>query len=78
MFFENVDYLQIPPRELRRKVGMVTQRPFLFPGTVFQNVSFGRYSVAQNSPNNERRNCSPEFASRDVANLSGGEARVAH
>src|SRR5271167_1240796 len=41
VFLEGVDYRQIPPRELRRKVGMVTQRAFLFPGTVSQNVGFG-------------------------------------
>src|SRR6201997_5030853 len=41
VFFKDVDYRQIPPRELRRKVGMVTQRPFLFPGSVLQNVCFG-------------------------------------
>lgn len=40
VFLDDVDYRQIPPRELRRKVGMVTQRPFLFPGTVHDNVAF--------------------------------------
>src|SRR6267378_3734275 len=38
---DNVDYRQIAPRELRRRVGMVTQRPFLFPGTVADNLRFG-------------------------------------
>ena len=32
---------QIAPRELRRRVGMVTQRPFLFPGDVASNLRFG-------------------------------------
>jgi putative ABC transport system ATP-binding protein len=41
VFLDNVDYHQIPPRELRRHVGMVTQRAFLFPGTVYDNVIFG-------------------------------------
>jgi len=31
----------LPPRELRRRVGMVTQPAFLFPGTVYRNVGFG-------------------------------------
>src|SRR5262245_19277149 len=36
-----VDYHQIPPRELRRKVGRVTQRALLISGTVYQNAGFG-------------------------------------
>jgi putative ABC transport system ATP-binding protein len=41
VFLDHFDYRQIPPRELRRQVGMVTQRAFLFPGTVYDNVIFG-------------------------------------
>ena len=41
VFLEDQDYRQIPPRELRRRVGMVTQRPFLFPGDVASNLRFG-------------------------------------
>src|SRR5271167_1309080 len=33
VFVEGTDYRKIEPRELRRKLGMVTQRPYLFPGT---------------------------------------------
>jgi ABC-type multidrug transport system fused ATPase/permease subunit len=33
VFLKGADYRQIPPRELRRRLGMVTQRPFLFQGT---------------------------------------------
>src|ERR1700745_3081440 len=29
----------LPPRELRRRVGMVMQRAYLFPGTVAENVA---------------------------------------
>lgn len=80
VFFEDVDYRQIPPRELRRKVGMVTQRPFLFPGSVFQNVSFGPqqrgevFSEARAEELLSRVGLSG-YVSRDVANLSGGEAQ---
>ena len=35
------DYRTIAPRELRRRVGMVMQTAFLFPGTVSANISFG-------------------------------------
>jgi putative ABC transport system ATP-binding protein len=35
------DYRTIAPRELRRRVGMVMQMAYLFPGTVAANVAFG-------------------------------------
>ena len=38
---KGVDYRQIPPRELRRRVGMVTQTAYLFPGTIADNLRFG-------------------------------------
>src|SRR6266576_5459968 len=41
VFLDDVDYRQIAPRELRRRVGMVTQRPYLFPGPVADNLRFG-------------------------------------
>lgn len=80
VFFEDRDYRQIPPRELRRKIGMVTQRPFLFPGSVFQNVGFGpqqrgeAFSEAQAEELLARVGLGG-YGGRDVANLSGGEAQ---
>ena len=41
VFVEGIDYRNIEPRELRRKLGLVTQRPYLFPGTVAENLRFG-------------------------------------
>src|SRR5579884_1380590 len=41
VYLNAVDYRAIAPRELRRQVGMVTQRAFLFPGTVADNLQFG-------------------------------------
>jgi putative ABC transport system ATP-binding protein len=80
VFLENIDYRQIPPRELRRKVGMVTQQAFLFPGTVYRNLSFGprqRGEVLDEKRAEELliRVGLPGYAGRDVANLSGGEAQ---
>lgn len=80
VFLDEVDYRQIPPRELRRKVGMVTQRAFFFPGTVYDNVSFGpqqRGEVLSNDKSEELliRVGLAGYAKRDVANLSGGEAQ---
>jgi putative ABC transport system ATP-binding protein len=80
VFVEGTDYRNIEPRELRCKLGMVTQRPYLFPGTVAENLRFG--------PAQRGQALSPEaidelltqvglkgYAGRDVANLSGGEAQ---
>lgn len=80
IFVEGVDYKQIPPRELRRKIGMVTQRAFLFPGTVGDNVKFGPQQRGVTLPD-ERVNQLLEavglggYRNRDVSNLSGGEAQ---
>src|SRR6266404_5469716 len=35
------DYRRIEARELRRRVGMVMQMAYLFPGTVAANIDFG-------------------------------------
>src|SRR5882724_11650863 len=35
------DYHQIAARELRRRIGMVMQMAYLFPGTVAANIAFG-------------------------------------
>ena len=80
VYVEATDYRQIAPRDLRRKLGMVNQRPYLFPGTVEQNLQFG--------PQQRGESLSPDsidqlltrvglkgYASRNVANLSGGEAQ---
>lgn len=78
VFLEDQDYRQIPPRELRRRVGMVTQRPFLFPGDVAANLRFGPSQRGETLDDGEiaallERVGLPGFAARNVANLSGGE-----
>lgn len=35
------DAARLPVRELRRRIGMVFQRPVLFPGTIADNVMYG-------------------------------------
>jgi putative ABC transport system ATP-binding protein len=74
------DYRAIPPRELRRKVGMVTQQAFLFPGTVADNLRFGprQRGVALADGEIARLLTKvglPGYEGRDVAPLSGGEAQ---
>jgi putative ABC transport system ATP-binding protein len=80
VFLDNVDYRQIPPRELRRHVGMVTQRAFLFPGTVYDNVIFGPQQHGEMFSKDRVEELLIRvglagYAMRNVANLSGGEAQ---
>lgn len=80
VFFEGADYRQIAPQELRRKVGMVTQKAFLFPGTVLENVAFGPRQRHEPFPQSRTEELLSKvglegYALRDVANLSGGEAQ---
>jgi putative ABC transport system ATP-binding protein len=80
VFLAGVDYRQIPPGELRRKVGMVTQRAFLFPGTVHQNLGFGPRQRGETLSEGLAQGLLtrvglPGYLSRDVSNLSGGEAQ---
>ncbi|MGH9530455.1 MAG: ABC transporter ATP-binding protein [Terriglobales bacterium] len=80
VFLDGIDYRQIEPRKLRREVGFVTQRPFLFSGTVAQNLKYG---PAQHGEALSEDAVSEllvkvglrDYSSRNVANLSGGEAQ---
>ena len=80
VLLDGKDYHEIGPRELRRRVGMVMQMAYLFPGTVASNIAFG--------PQQQHEPVSLEqiegllggvglhgYRDRDVNNLSGGEAQ---
>ena len=78
VYLDGQDYRQLPPRELRRRVGMVTQRPYLFPGDVASNLRFGPAQRGESLPDDEiaqllERVGLPGFAAREVSVLSGGE-----
>jgi putative ABC transport system ATP-binding protein len=80
VYLEGVDYRQIAPRELRRKLSMVMQRPYLFPGTVEENLRFGPLQRGEIVPQEEIARLLDRvglsgYADRTVANLSGGEAQ---
>ncbi|HMH07593.1 MAG TPA: ATP-binding cassette domain-containing protein [Terriglobales bacterium] len=80
VFVEGTDYRNLAPRELRRKLGMVTQRPHLFPGTVAENLQFGPAQRGETLPQEAidkllGRVGLGGYAERNVANLSGGEAQ---
>ena len=80
VYLHATDYRQIPPREVRRRVGMVLQRPFLFPGKVADNLQFGPKQRGQDLSAADIEELLTGvglagFESRDVSNLSGGEAQ---
>lgn len=80
VYLAGEDYRQIAPQNLRRKVGMVMQRPYLFPGTVGMNLNFGPQQRGEIMPQAAVEQLLEQvalggFAGRDVANLSGGEAQ---
>jgi putative ABC transport system ATP-binding protein len=74
------DHRTIAPRELRRRVGMVMQTAYLFPGTVAANIAFGprqrgEILTAEQIAALLDRIGLPGCQDRDVSNLSGGEAQ---
>ncbi|MGD2215110.1 MAG: ATP-binding cassette domain-containing protein [Gemmatimonadales bacterium] len=80
VYLDGRDYRDIPPRDLRRRLGMLLQRPFLFPGTVAGNLAFG--PAAHDEQLAEETVAElldsvglPGYAERDVRRLSGGEAQ---
>jgi putative ABC transport system ATP-binding protein len=80
VLLEGVDYRSLPPPALRRRMGMVMQAPYLFPGTVAENIRFGPQQRDEKLPGDEvgellRRVGLTGYGGRDVANLSGGEAQ---
>jgi putative ABC transport system ATP-binding protein len=80
VLLKSQDYRSITPRELRRRVGMVMQTAYLFPGTIATNIAFGprqrgtMLTPAQIESLLERVGLSG-LGDRDVSNLSGGEAQ---
>jgi putative ABC transport system ATP-binding protein len=80
VFLEGEDYREIPTRELRRRVGMVMQRPFVFPGTVANNLRFGPQQQEKALTDKDIEQLLKGvglagYAAEDVGHLSGGEAQ---
>lgn len=74
------DYRQIPPRSLRRRLGMVMQSPNLFPGTVADNLCYGPSTYDESLSKDEIGALLSGvdlagYEDRDVSSLSGGEAQ---
>jgi putative ABC transport system ATP-binding protein len=77
--FRDEDVARLDPLRLRRRVGMVFQRPVLFAGSIRDNLRVAApdrgddaYEVAL-----RRAALDPAFLDRDAGGLSGGEAQRA-
>jgi putative ABC transport system ATP-binding protein len=78
VYVNGQDYHRMQPRDLRRRVGMVTQRAFLFPGDAASNLRFGPAQRGEVLPDGEiasllERVGLAGFARQEVSVLSGGE-----
>jgi putative ABC transport system ATP-binding protein len=80
VFLDGQDYRDLPPTDLRRRVGMLMQAPHLFPGTVAENIRFGPRQRGETLTRETIEGLLEGvglagFAEREVSNLSGGEAQ---
>jgi putative ABC transport system ATP-binding protein len=80
VLLDGEDCRNIDPRNLRRRIGMVMQRPYLFPGTAAMNVGYGPAQVGVALSTSQIDSLIEQvgmggYAQRDVATLSGGEAQ---
>lgn len=74
------DYREFAPTELRRRIGMIMQRPYLFPETVAMNLRYGpeqRGTVLSTAKIEEllHQVGMAGYAHRDVSTFSGGETQ---
>lgn len=78
IYLDGVNIASLDVIELRRRVGMVFQRPTLFPGTVATNIAYGPHlrGLGLDRPAEEylaEVGLPVEFAPKPVEHLSGGE-----
>jgi putative ABC transport system ATP-binding protein len=79
IFYNGRELSSYEPVELRKKVVLAFQMPYLFGNTVYDNLSFP-FTVRGMSPNKDLMaeklkilNLSKDFITKDIRNLSGGE-----
>ena len=77
--FRGEDVAALDPLALRRRVGMVFQRPTLFPGTVADNLAVARPGLSEDEAGDalHRAGLDRSFLARAGDDLSGGEAQRA-
>jgi len=75
--FHGEDVAGLEPLRLRRRVGMVFQRPTPFAGTVRDNLRIARPDVGDEDAKEalERADLAPAVLDRPAHELSGGEAQ---
>jgi putative ABC transport system ATP-binding protein len=80
VYLDGADYRTLPPRSVRRRVGLVPQQPALVEGTVAENVAWG--PRLRGAPVDDDRLHDllsrlglDGLAGRDAGDLSGGEAQ---
>ena len=82
IFLDGADIATLPVLQLRRRVGMVLQKPFMFEGTVLSNLQrpflyrqeappAAASEAVQRALNLAR--LSPDYLTREARSLSGGE-----
>ncbi|MGH3746286.1 MAG: ABC transporter ATP-binding protein [Micromonosporaceae bacterium] len=73
--YRSDDVAAMHPPTLRRRLGMVFQRPTPFPGTVRENLSVAAPELSDTHARGlmERVNLDPALLGRTAADLSGGE-----
>ena len=79
VYVDGHDYRELSPRELRRRVGMETQRPFLFPGDIASNLRFGPQQRGETLSDAEVTSLLEQvglagLAARSISNLVGRRA----
>jgi putative ABC transport system ATP-binding protein len=80
VYLEGRDYRSLPPRELRQQIGMVLQQPYLFAGTVADNIRFGPQQRGESITTEQIEHLLEQvglsgYGGREVSTLSGGEAQ---
>lgn len=79
IYFKGVNLKDLPTQQLRKEVGLVQQKPYLFEGTVRDNLAYGPklweepYTTKDFHEVLKRVALTPEFLDRRINNLSVGE-----
>jgi len=47
LFIDNIDIMQIAPKDIRQRVGIILQDFHLFPGTVLDNITLGNPAITR-------------------------------
>lgn len=81
IFYEGNDITRIPVLKLRRRIGMVFQKPAMFQGSVGENISYGVHINNKELDDNQITDLlkavslAPQIVDEDALRLSGGQAQ---